>query len=141
MTVRSRWLLAGGAALLLVAGEAWTGLRAHRPAAISQLPSRTELPRRVTVEVRNATGVPGIARIATIELRHAGLDVVYFDNADGAVEHTEVLVRRGDTTGAGLAVEALGRGVVIAAPDSARMVDLTILVGPDYLKSVSVPRP
>src|SRR5262245_62740343 len=50
----------------------------------------------ITVEVLNASGRPGEARVATRLLRDAGIDVVYFGNApDGGLDSTRILVRRG----------------------------------------------
>ena len=51
---------------------------------------------RVTVEVLNASGRPGLARHGTLALREAGLDVVAFGTADTSVDTTVVLVRRGN---------------------------------------------
>lgn len=144
VTARPAWLLGGGGALLLAAGLAWALLHAHQTSAASRLPMRAELPRRVTVEVLNSTKVPGIARVATMLLRRAGLDVVHFGNSDSALggrDHIEVLVRRGDTTGVGRVIEALGQAVVIDAPDRARVVDLTILIGAEHVQANPVPRP
>ena len=143
LTARPRWLLGSGV-LLLAAGLTWALLHAYQTAAASRLPTRAELPRRVTVEVLNSTKVPGIARVGMLALRHAGLDVVYFGNADSALsgrQQSQVLVRRGDTTGVGRVIEALGQAVVIDAPDRARVVDLTILIGADYVLAKPATRP
>ena len=53
----------------------------------------------------------------------------------------EVLVRRGDTTGVGRIIEAIGPAVVTDAPDRGREVDLTLLVGSDYLRRATASRP
>ncbi len=93
------------------------------------------LPRRVTVEVINSGGVEGAGRSGMMLLRRAGLDVVYLGNARGADAGrvaNQVLVRRGDTVGAGRVIEALGGGEVVDAPDSTRLVDLTVLLGKRY---------
>ncbi len=93
---------------------------------------------KVTVEVLNTTAASVHSRVARDMVRHAGLDVVYFGSAEAAlrmvVRQSEVLVRRGDTTGVGRIVEAIGPVVVTDAPDRGREVDLTLLIGTDYLK-------
>ena len=142
LTARPRWLLGSGV-LLLAAGLTWALLHAYQTAA-SRPPTRAELQRRVTVEVLNSTKVPGVARVGMLALRHAGLDVVYFGNADSALsgrQQSQVLVRRGDTTGVGRVIEALGQAVVIDAPDRARVVDLTVLIGADYVLAKPATRP
>lgn len=93
----------------------------------------TPLRRTVTVEVFNGGGTPGAARDAGLRLRRARLDVVSWSNAPAALMDTtsdvvRVLVRRGDTTGAGRVAEALGSIEVIDQPDARRLVDLTVVV-------------
>jgi hypothetical protein len=87
---------------------------------------------RVTVEVLNGTRTAGLALAATLRLRHERLDVVYFGNADtgrGNHLHNTIFVRRGDTAGVGRALVALGSADVVSAPDTTRMVDLSVLLG------------
>lgn len=91
------------------------------------------LPRRVTVQVRNAGGHDGGARAATLQLRTGGLDVVLFDDAPPALRDPSrrshrILVRRGDTLGVGRVIEVLGPAEVEDAPDASVLVDLTVLV-------------
>jgi hypothetical protein len=58
--------------------------------------------------------------------------VVFFGNAEAAVDSTRVIVRRGDP-GRGREVrEALGVGMVVVEPDTLRRVDVTVILGPDY---------
>jgi hypothetical protein len=65
-------------------------------------------------------------------LRRRGLDVVSFGNADGAVDSTRVIVRRGDL-GRGREVRsALGGGRIVVEPDTLRRVDVTVLLGADF---------
>jgi hypothetical protein len=65
-------------------------------------------------------------------LRHRGLDVVYFGNADDAVDSTRVIVRRGDP-GRGRDVRlALGAGQILVEPDTLRRVDVSVILGADF---------
>jgi len=87
---------------------------------------------RVTVEVLNGTARAGVARAATRMLRRRGLDVVYFGNADEAVDSTRVIVRRGDP-GRGRDVRlALGAGRILVEPDTLRRVDVSVILGADF---------
>ncbi len=88
---------------------------------------------RVRVEVRNAGGIPGMARLATDELRDSGFDVVYYGNADEfGAETTLVLDRVGWAEAAAAVRQVLKTGVVELRPDSTRLVDMTILLGKDW---------
>ncbi len=92
------------------------------------------LGREVTVEVFNGGGSSGAAIETVRLLRQARLDVVQWGNAPAALRDTtrfshRVLVRRGDTTGAGRVIESLGDAEIIDAPDHERLVDLTVVVG------------
>ena len=90
---------------------------------------------RITVEVLNATHRGGLARTATRVLRYAGIDVVYFGNAPlevGELDSTRILVRRGDAAVGERVRRALGTGVVTAAPDSARLLHVSVLLGSDF---------
>jgi hypothetical protein len=101
---------------------------------------RPDLPRKVTVEVLNSGGNIGAARVGMLLLRRARLDVVYFGNADSAQSgrvRNQVLVRRGDTTGVGRVIEALGNAEIVEAPDLARLVDLTVLLGKEFAAAAS----
>lgn len=103
-------------------------------------PGQPDLPRKVTVEVLNSGGNIGAARVGMLLLRRARLDVVYFGNADSAQSgrvRNQVLVRRGDTTGVGRVIEALGTAEIIEAPDLARLVDLTVLLGKEFVTAAS----
>jgi hypothetical protein len=94
---------------------------------------------RVTVEVLNGTRRAGVARAATRMLRRQGLDVVFYGNAEAAVESTRVIVRRGDP-GHGRSVrQALGSGLVVVEPDTLRRVDVSVILGPDFRPRVAGP--
>lgn len=85
------------------------------------------------VEVLNGTARRGLARRGTRALRAAGFDVVFFGNApDSRTDSTTILLRRGTAMIGARLREALGTGRVIDEPDSARLVDATVILGSDY---------
>ena len=116
---------------VLVAGGA-----CDRGASRQAYPVPGEAGPRITVEVLNASGRPGHARGATRLLRRAGIDVVFFGNAPpgtGALDSTRIVVRREAAAGAGERVrEALGVGRVTTELDSARLLDVSVLLGTDF---------
>ncbi len=84
------------------------------------------------VEVLNASGQPGDARVGTRLLRRAGIDVVYFGNAPaalGLLDSTRILVRRGSADVGARVRGALGVGRVEVQLDSARLLDASVLLG------------
>ena len=82
--------------------------------------------RRVTVEVLNGTRRAGVARAATRMLRRRGLDVVFYGNAEAAVESTRVIVHRGDS-GAGREVrQAIGANDVLRAGSYSKTLTFTL---------------
>jgi hypothetical protein len=106
---------------------------------------------RVTVEVLNASGKPGLAKSATRVLREAGIDVVTFGNAPqglAPLDTTAIVLRRGAAAvgaaaagGAGTAVArriraALGVGRVTVALDTTRLLDASVLLGADFAPSL-----
>jgi len=115
--------------------------RAPRPAAAGPVVVPGDGPGgRVEVEVLNASGRVGLARAATRRLRQAGLDVVFFgsDTTQG-LDSTQVLVRRGPGDAARRVEAALGAGAVRAAPDSGRLVDVTVRLGRDFAAVLGQP--
>lgn len=129
---RAAAYVAAGLILVVVAGVAMRH-RSHRGAA--NAPALDPLPRRVTVEVLNAGGVPGAARVATLKLRGEGLDVVYFANSDSAGSARRgsvIIVRRGDTTGVARVRAVVGDAPVVVAADRTRLVDLSIILGRNF---------
>ncbi len=123
-------------AVVLVAAVGALLFRTGRPGASPEQPiGWTPLPHRVQVEVMNSSKSAGAARIATLLLRHAGLDVVHAGNADAqfrGIERNRIVVRRGDTTGVGRVIEAIGGADVVDAPDPSRVVDLTVVLGATF---------
>ena len=92
---------------------------------------------RVTVEVRNAGGVAGMARTATGHLRHAGFDVVSLGNASTFDQEESVVIDRvGERETAAAVAGALGIDSVRSEPDPNLYVDVTVRLGSDW----TVPR-
>lgn len=91
--------------------------------------------RRVTVEVLNASGTAGLAKVGTRILRRAGIDVLAYGNAPEAVgklDSTRIVVRRGTPDVGQRVRRALGLGRVVVQLDSARLLDASVLLGSDF---------
>jgi hypothetical protein len=87
----------------------------------------------ITVEVLNANGRAGDARIGTRLLRRAGMDVVYFGNAsESGLDSTRIIVRRGAQKVGERVRAVLGRGRVEVQLDSAKLLDVSVLLGLDF---------
>ena len=87
----------------------------------------------LVVEVLNAGAKPGLARVGTRILRQAGIDVVYFGNADSAsLDSTRIIVRRGNADVGERVRRALGIGRVSVELDSGRLLDASVLLGADF---------
>ena len=87
----------------------------------------------ITVEVLNANGRAGDARIGTRRLRDAGIDVVYFGNAgENGIDSTRIIVRRGAEKVGERVRAALGQGRVEVQLDSAKLLDVSVLLGLDF---------
>ena len=92
---------------------------------------------RVTVEVLNAGGVSGVAREATAALRAAGFDVVSFGNASSFDQVESVVVDRiGDPNPALSVASVLGIRNVRSEPDSNLYLDISVLLGSQWLPPV-----
>jgi hypothetical protein len=90
------------------------------------------------VEVLNANGRAGDARVGTRLLRQAGIDVVYFGNApESGLDSTRIIVRRGGPNVGERVRAALGKGRVEVALDSSRLLDVSVLLGADFTPSGS----
>jgi len=94
-----------------VAGAACRGDRN----AASGLPIPGENGARVTVEMLNATGKPGLAKVGTRLLRRASIDVVAFGNAP-------------DSVGGG----TLDSTRIVVQLDSGRLLDASVFLGVDF---------
>ena len=89
---------------------------------------------RVRVEVLNAGGVSGQARAATERLREMGFDVVSFGNAGTFDrETTTVLDRVGRLELARAVARVLDVEAVLSEPDPNLFVDVTVLLGKDWV--------
>lgn len=89
---------------------------------------------RITVEVRNAGGVDGMARTATDHLRKAGFDVVGIGNADRFDQEESVVIDRvGRLESATDVAWALGIDSVRSEPDPNLYVDVTVRLGSKWM--------
>lgn len=89
----------------------------------------------ITVEVLNASGRSGNARVGARVLREAGIDVVYFGNSvgpDTGLDTTRVILRRGDRRAAERVRAVLGVGCITREPDDAKLLDVSVLLGADF---------
>ena len=84
---------------------------------------------RVRVQVLNASGNRGMARLATLHLRDRGFDVLEIGNASERLDSTLVLDRSGHPDWAGRVAAALGGARTEARPDTSRYLDVTVLLG------------
>lgn len=92
----------------------------------------------ITVEVLNASGRAGEARVATRRLREAGIDVVFFGNAPPSaqgLDTTRIIVRRGTTTVGEHVRDALGirQGHVDVQLDASKLLDVSVFLGTDFV--------
>ena len=92
---------------------------------------------RIRVEVLNAGGQAGMARLATDRLRDMGFDVVYFGNAETFGQDSTVVIDRSGRLEAARAVgDALGAMSVQSEPDSNLYLDVTVLLGTGWTPEV-----
>jgi LytR cell envelope-related transcriptional attenuator len=126
------WLRRGLAALgvVVVAAAAWR-LTVHRavPTIAHPIPGERVA---YTAEVLNGTDVDDLARLVTLRLREAGIDVVYFGTAaTPAGDTTMILVRSADASAGAAVREALGLGSVRIEPDPHLLLDVSVVLGRD----------
>lgn len=94
---------------------------------------------RVRVEVLNGGGRPNMARSATEALRDAGFDVVYFGNAGTFERDSSVVLARTDRLEWARSVaDALGIREVRSEPDENLYLDVTVVLGQEWLPEVGV---
>lgn len=129
---RVAWLVS---VALVAAAAWWAWYRSGQSERPYPIPGEVE---RITVEVLNATGIDGLARATTRQLRHRGFDVVYFGTAAmDTLRETFIAVRRGDTTGAARVREALGVGKVVVQPDPRLLLDASVFLGHDAVPLIN----
>ena len=122
-------LLVGAGAFLALALSRSQEERADPAPVVERTPDTG----RIRVEVLNAGGRDGMARLATQHLRDRGFDVVYLGNARRYDRDTSVvLARGGDQDAAALIARSLGIEAIRAEPDSSRYVDVSVLLGTDW---------
>jgi len=124
-------------AALVVGLLAWLGWREwsrrseeaerHGPAD-ARAPAGT----RIKVEVLNATRTRGLARRATRYLRDRGFDVVGSGTATEQRDSTIVLDRSSHPEWAYLVGRAM-KAKVRTEPDSSRYLDVTVILGSDWI--------
>lgn len=131
-TVKTALLVvAGTGAVVLVA----SGVGQWVPDEIAPVdqPLMSRGSERVTVDVRNAGGVQGMARIATDHLRGAGFDVVSLGNASSFDQDSTVVIDRiGNLPKAAAVAEVLGIRSVTSDPDPNLFVDVTVRLGAEW---------
>ena len=105
----------------------------ERPAPAPALNSTAAGLGRVRVEVLNAGGTEGMARLATDHLRDRGFDVVFFGNADAFGQDSTIVLDRSARPRAAAAVgQALGTNRVESRPDANLYLDATVMLGTDW---------
>jgi LytR cell envelope-related transcriptional attenuator len=106
---------------------------AAAPPTAAQIPANARAPDgvRIKVEILNATAIKGLARRATAFLRDRGFDVVGTGTVHEQRDSTLVLDRSGHPDWARLVARALNARVE-SRPDSARYLDITVLLGGNW---------
>ena len=93
----------------------------------------------IEVEILNGSGISDLASIATDYLRSKHFDVVYYGNADKqSYEHTLIIQRNEKYHSLKLIGEAFDmdfkdKNHVILAPDESLCLDVTVIMGKDYI--------
>jgi hypothetical protein len=124
---------------LLVLGGAlafgWLALRDPGPEeGVPQPPPPAAPGERVRVEVLNAGGLEGAARRATERLRDAGFDVVLTGNANSFGQDSSIVYDRlGNPDWAEAVAKALGIPNVESRPDTNLYVDVSVVLGRDWV--------
>jgi len=104
------------------------GQKAYRPVY-----SREKLDRIVKVEVWNATDKKDLAYDVQRRLREYGIDAVRWGNFGICKKYTTVIDRLGDIELANKVAKIVGSSVVKTDIDKTRFVDLSIVLGNDFM--------
>jgi hypothetical protein len=124
-------VLLAGAFIGSALSQWWDGGK-HTSGSSGQQPASP----RVRVEVLNAGGSSGAARGATDRLRDMGFDVVFFGNADSFDRDSSVVLdRAGHVEAARSVADALGIRRVRSEPDSNLYLDVSVMLGRDWVPS------
>ncbi|UCF19906.1 MAG: LytR C-terminal domain-containing protein [Gemmatimonadota bacterium] len=113
----------------------WLEIRRETPAA--QLPPAGLWEgRSIRVEVLNGVGVRDLALRATDRLRDQKFDVVYYGNAADFERDSSVAIARLDKVEPARRVaDALGLRHVVHEPDRNLYLDVTVILGSDWLEA------
>lgn len=131
-TVRTALLVVVGAGAVVLVVSA-IGQFVPEDSAPADQPLLSPSAERVTVDVLNAGGVTGMARVATDHLRGAGFDVVSMGNADTFDQDSTVVIDRiGNLPKAAAVADALGVRSVTSEPDPNLFVDVTVRLGAEW---------
>lgn len=123
--------LAAGAVVLLLGSSLMQWIPVATTPAAPVLSPRAE--GRVTVDVRNAGGVDGMARSATDYLRGEGFDVVAVGNAGSFDQKKSVVIDRvGNLEPAVRVADVMAIDSVISEPDLNLFVDVTVRLGAEW---------
>jgi hypothetical protein len=96
--------------------------------------------RRIRVEVLNGAGADRLAQRATRRLRDRGFDVVYYGNADAFGRDTSMAIARVDSIEPARRVaDALGLRNVALRPDRNLYLDVTVILGTDWVAREATP--
>jgi hypothetical protein len=120
--------------VLVLIGSMVLGMGGGNDAALPT-PTGGAVPGRdgVRVEVLNASGIPGLARRGTEQLRAAGFDVVFYGNAPGFDPDSSLVLNRLDNLAAAESVgSAIGVPDVRSQRDTTLYLDVTVVLGRDW---------
>lgn len=128
---RPRFRFLGIAIPLLLAGGC--GERGDLPGG-GDAPNVVQVPEgaRIRVEVINTTTQRGLARRAMFFLRDQGFDVVRYSSGSPPRDSSQVIDRSGHLEWAELVGKALDVSRVVVDVDSARYLDVSVLLGRDW---------
>lgn len=149
-----RWRQVGAITVIIVlvslAGWWWRARRATSTTPVSTaapvVDARARAPDgvRIMVRVVNTSGVGdrSVARRAALHLRALGYDVVDFDwDKKGTRDSTAIVVHTEHPAWGERVQRALGVGVVSAKKDPLRDVDVSVLLGRDWIAPTEPLRP